>query len=55
MIKEKIKQLESLVAKLEAYDTDLDESFSLYEKGQKILSELNEYFSDKDQKLKNSD
>lgn len=40
MLKEKIKNLENIIKKLESNDTDLDQSFDLYESGNKILKEL---------------
>ncbi|MFA5927758.1 MAG: exodeoxyribonuclease VII small subunit [Candidatus Margulisiibacteriota bacterium] len=52
MLKEKIKELEGIVRKLESPAVDLDESFEVYEKGQKMILELAGYFNETRKKLK---
>ncbi|MFC1595884.1 exodeoxyribonuclease VII small subunit [Candidatus Margulisiibacteriota bacterium] len=44
MLKEKIKQLEEILDRLESPNTDLDQSFALYEEGQRLTKELEQHF-----------
>ncbi|MFH1429635.1 MAG: exodeoxyribonuclease VII small subunit [Candidatus Margulisiibacteriota bacterium] len=55
MLKEKIKQLDKIIASLDSPDTDLDKAFKLHEDGQKIVKELEKYFQKTEQKLSKLD
>ena len=44
MLKQKIKELETLIAKLESPDTDLDRAFQLHEDGVKLIRNLEQAF-----------
>ena len=51
MLKAKIKELETLLAKLESPETELDDAFELYTKGQKLIQELQKQFEKTNDKL----
>ncbi len=52
---DKIKELDSIVAKLESGECGLDESIELYEKGSKLSLECKKILEDAKQKLEQLD
>ncbi len=51
MFEKSIKELESIVAKLESGDTTLDESLELFEKGIKLSKECNKMLDTAEKKV----
>ncbi|MBR4173074.1 MAG: exodeoxyribonuclease VII small subunit [Clostridia bacterium] len=51
MFEKSIKELEEIVAKLEAGDTSLSESLELFEKGIKLAKECNKMLDEAEKKV----
>lgn len=52
---EAMKKLESVTDKLESGNTSMDEAFSLYEEGLKLTKFCEDYLSEKEKIVKNSE
>ncbi|MFO8062205.1 MAG: exodeoxyribonuclease VII small subunit [bacterium] len=52
-LEKKIEEIESIVKKLEAEETDLDESIKMYEKGITLIKECENIIGDYEEKIKN--